>query len=67
MSRLISEHAHVIKHDLEAIHAAYHVADFALEGHNQPDQQRLLPFAEMDLLSQKGLGGIRIPKQFEKQ
>ena len=51
MSRLISEHAHVIKHDLEAIHAAYHVADFALEGHNQPDQQRLLPFAEMDLLS----------------
>ena len=64
MSRLISENIHVIENDLEAIHAAYHVADFALEGRNERDQQRLLPFAEIDLFSQKGLGGIRIPKQF---
>lgn len=64
MSRLISENIHVIENDLEAIHAAYHVADFALEGRNDRDQQRFLPFAEIDLLSQKGLGGIRIPKQF---
>ncbi|WP_291355935.1 SfnB family sulfur acquisition oxidoreductase [Acinetobacter sp. UBA3106] len=64
MSRLISENVHVIENDLEAIHAAYHVADFALEGRNDRDQQRLLPFAEIDLFSQKGLGGIRIPKQF---
>ena len=64
MFRLISENVHVIENDLEAIHAAYHVADFALEGRNERDQQRLLPFAEIDLLSQKGLGGIRIPKQF---
>lgn len=64
MSRLISENVHVIENDLEAIHAAYHVADFALEGRNERDQQRLLPFAEIDLFSQKGLGGIRIPKQF---
>ena len=27
-------------------------------------QQRLLPFAEIDLFSQKGLGGIRIAKQY---
>ncbi|WP_349929407.1 SfnB family sulfur acquisition oxidoreductase [Acinetobacter sp. A1-4-2] len=64
MSRLISENVHVIENDFEAIHAAYHVADFALEGRNERDQQRLLPFAEIDLFSQKGLGGIRIPKQF---
>lgn len=64
MSRLISENVHVIENDLEAIHAAYHVADFALEGRNERDQQRLLPFAEIDLFSQKGLGGIRISKQF---
>lgn len=44
--------------------AAYQVADFALEGRNQRDQQRLLPFAEIDLFSQKGLGGMRIPKQY---
>lgn len=64
MSRLISENVHVIENDLDAIHAAYHVADFALEGRNQRDQQRLLPFAEIDLFSQKGLGGLRIPKQY---
>ncbi|MEJ2899732.1 SfnB family sulfur acquisition oxidoreductase [Acinetobacter sp. NS-4] len=64
MSRLISENVHVIENDLDAFHAAYHVADFALEGRNQRDQQRLLPFAEIDLFSQKGLGGLRIPKQY---
>ena len=64
MSHLISENIHVIENDLEAIHAAYHVADFALEGRNERDQNRLLPFAEIDLFSQKGLGGIRIPKKF---
>ena len=64
MSRLISENVHVIENDLDAIHAAYHVADFALEGRNQRDQQRLLPFAEIDLFSQKGLGGLRIPQQY---
>ncbi|CAB1213729.1 SfnB family sulfur acquisition oxidoreductase [Acinetobacter bouvetii] len=64
MSRLISENVHVIENDLEAIHAAYHVADFALEGRDERDQQRLLPFAEINLFSNKGLGGIRIPKQF---
>ena len=64
MSRLTSEKVHIIENDLDAINAAYQVADFALEGRNQRDQQRLLPFAEIDLFSQKGLGGIRIPKQY---
>lgn len=64
MSRLTSEKVHIIENDLDAINAAYQVADFALEGRNQRDQQRLLPFAEIDLFSQKDLGGMRIPKQY---
>lgn len=64
MSRLTSEKVHIIENDLDAINAAYQVADFALEGRNQRDQQRLLSFAEIDLFSQKGLGGMRIPKQY---
>ena len=64
MSHLISENIHVIENDLDAIQAAYQLADFALEGRNERDQNRLLPFAEIDMFSQKGLGGIRIPKSF---
>ena len=64
MSHLIAKHAHIIEHDHEAIHAAHQVADFALSGRNQRDQNRELPFAEVHLFSQKGLGGIRIPQEF---
>lgn len=64
MSHLISDSVHVVKNDQDAINAAYQVADFALEGRNERDQKRQLPFAEIDLFSQKGLGGIRIPKNF---
>lgn len=64
MSYLIAKHTHVIEHDSEAIYAAYHVADFALSGRNQRDQNRELPFVEVNLFSQKGLGGIRIPREF---
>ncbi len=64
MSRLISKNVYVIENDQDALNAAYQVADIVLEGRNQRDQQRLLPFAEIDLFSQKGLGGIRIPKSF---
>ena len=64
MSNFIAKHTHIIKHDHEAIHAAYHVADFALGGRNQRDQNRELPVAEVDFFSQKGLGGIRIPREF---
>ncbi|PZO91331.1 MAG: SfnB family sulfur acquisition oxidoreductase [Acinetobacter johnsonii] len=56
--------SHVIQNDQDAINAAYHVADFALEGRDQRDQNRQLPFAEVELFSQKGLGGIRIPQTF---
>jgi len=64
MSRLTFEKVHIIKNDHDTINAAYHVADFALEGRNQRDRQRVFPLAEIDLFSQRGLGGIRIPKQY---
>lgn len=49
----------VIQNDQQAINAAYQVADFALEGRNTRDQQRLLPHEQIESFSQKGLGGIR--------
>jgi len=64
MSHTLSKNIHVIQNDQDAINAAYHVADFALEGRDQRDQNRQLPFAEVELFSQKGLGGIRIPQVF---
>lgn len=64
MSHTLSKNIHVIQNDQDAINAAYHVADFALEGRDQRDQNRQLPFAEVELFSQKGLGGIRIPQTF---
>lgn len=64
MSHTLSKNIHVIQNDQDAINAAYHVADFALEGRDQRDQNRQLPFAEIELFSKKGLGGIRIPQSF---
>lgn len=64
MTYLLAQQTHVIEHDHEAIHAAYQVADYALEGRNQRDQARQLPIEEVQLFSEKGLGGIRIPKRF---
>ncbi|WP_113755165.1 SfnB family sulfur acquisition oxidoreductase [Acinetobacter baumannii] len=54
----------VIQNDQQAINAAYQVADFALEGRNTRDQQRLLPQEQIESFSQKGLGGIRIAKKY---
>lgn len=50
--------------DEQAIEAAKQVADFALIERQQRDEQRLLPFDVIDLFSQTGLGGIRIPRQY---
>lgn len=54
----------LILNDQQAINAAYQVADFALEERNKRDQNRILPTEEINQFSQKGLGGIRIPKQY---
>lgn len=64
MSRLISKTVHILENDQDAINAAYQVADFALEGRNFRDQNRQLPFDEIELFSQKGLGGLRIAKKY---
>lgn len=64
MAYINSKNIQIIENDQDAINAAYQVADFALEGRNARDQNRALPFAEVEQFSQKGLGGLRIPKQY---
>jgi len=64
MAYLNSKNIQIIENDQDAINAAYQVADFALEGRNYRDQTQTLPFAEIEQFSQKGLGGLRIPKQY---
>lgn len=64
MAYINSKNIQIIENDQDAINAAYQVADFALEGRNTRDQNRVLPFAEIEQFSQKGLGGLRIPKQY---
>ncbi|WP_288401617.1 SfnB family sulfur acquisition oxidoreductase [uncultured Acinetobacter sp.] len=54
----------LISNDQQAINAAYQLADFALEDRNNRDQNRILPTEQINQFSQKGLGGIRIPKQY---
>lgn len=54
----------LILNDQQTINAAYQVADFALEERNKRDQNRILPTEQINQFSQKGLGGIRIPKQY---
>ncbi|MFG0587672.1 SfnB family sulfur acquisition oxidoreductase [Acinetobacter sp. YQ_14] len=54
----------LISNDQQAINAAYQVADFALEERNIRDQQRILPTEQIIQFSQKGLGGIRVPKEY---
>ncbi|EFF82431.1 sulfur acquisition oxidoreductase, SfnB family [Acinetobacter haemolyticus ATCC 19194] len=54
----------LILNDQQTFNAAYQVADFALEERNKRDQNRILPTEQINQFSQKGLGGIRIPKQY---
>jgi SfnB family sulfur acquisition oxidoreductase len=64
MAYFNSNNIQILENDQDAINAAYQVADFALEGRNFRDQTRSLPFAEIEHFSQKGLGGLRIPKPY---
>ncbi|MGR0304399.1 SfnB family sulfur acquisition oxidoreductase [Acinetobacter beijerinckii] len=61
---VIQAKTQLISNDQQAINAAYQVADFALEDRNDRDQNRILPTEQIIHFSQKGLGGIRIPKQY---
>lgn len=61
---VIQAQVQLISNDQQAINAAYQVADFALEERNIRDQNHILPTEQMIQFSQKGLGGIRIPRQY---
>lgn len=58
------KHAHVIRTDSEAIEIAHDVAAILAEGAAERDRERKLPYAEMDLLSDRGLLAITVPKEF---
>ncbi|WP_417211083.1 SfnB family sulfur acquisition oxidoreductase [Acinetobacter venetianus] len=62
---VIQVQTQLISNDQQAINAAYQVADFALEERNIRDQQRILPSEQIIQFSQKGLGGIRVPKDYD--
>ena len=58
------KHAFVIRSDREAIEVAHDVAAILAEGAAERDRDRKLPYAEMDLLSDRGLLAITVPKEF---
>ena len=56
--------AHIIKSDNEALEIAYQLAQSFKQARIKRDRERLLPFAEIDSLSQSGLWAITVPKRF---
>lgn len=64
LSSLSKRSVHILKNDQQALNAAYQVADEALVNRNIRDQQHILPYEAIEHLSQKGLGGIRIPERY---
>lgn len=56
--------AHIIRSDEEAIAVAHEVAAILAENAAERDRERRLPHAEMDLLSDRGLLAITVPKEF---
>ncbi|MBF7683263.1 SfnB family sulfur acquisition oxidoreductase [Acinetobacter sp. B5B] len=54
----------IIHNDIDAINAAYHIADIALEQRNIRDQHRILPTEIIQTLARKGLTGCRIAKKY---
>lgn len=59
-----SRPAHVIADDAEAIAVARSLAPLFARDARERDQQRLLPFEEVDAFSQSGLWGITIPREY---
>jgi len=56
--------AKVLRNDAEALQAAHELAAVARANASKRDQQRKLPWAEIDLFTRSGLGSISIPKAF---
>ncbi|ANB73678.1 SfnB family sulfur acquisition oxidoreductase [Paraburkholderia phytofirmans] len=53
-----------IADDAEALAAAYTLAAAFAAGAAERDRQRRLPWAELDLWSESGLGGITVPREY---
>ncbi|WDY57808.1 SfnB family sulfur acquisition oxidoreductase [Pseudomonas sp. PSKL.D1] len=56
--------AKVLRTDAEALQAARELADAAREQASRRDQQRKLPWAEIEQFTRSGLGSISVPKAF---
>ncbi|WP_406669562.1 SfnB family sulfur acquisition oxidoreductase [Pseudomonas putida group bacterium ESBL64] len=56
--------AKVLRNDAEALQAARELAKVAREQAARRDQQRKLPWAEIELFTRSGLGSISIPKAY---
>lgn len=55
---------HLIRDDAEALAAARAVAAAYAEGAAARDRERRLPWAEVELFTASGLGGITVPRQY---
>jgi SfnB family sulfur acquisition oxidoreductase len=53
-----------ISDDAEAIAAAHALAEAFAAGASERDRKRLLPWAELDLWSESGLGAITVPREY---
>lgn len=60
----VTEPAHVIKDDAEAITVAERLAEIFVTGAAERDRIRRWPVEELDLFSQSGLWSINVPKEF---
>ena len=56
--------AHVLRTDNEALEAARTLAASALEHAARRDQQRSLPWSQVEAFTRSGLGSISIPREF---
>lgn len=56
--------ARVLRNDAEALKAAHELADIARLQASRRDQQRKLPWPEIEQFTRSGLGSISIPREF---
>lgn len=60
----LSAPATVLRNDAEAISAAYELAAQVRPTAGVRDRERQLPWAEIELFTRSGLGGISVPREF---
>ena len=59
-----SGQAHIIQNDAEALEIAKQFAEQFKKTAVERDTKRILPYTEIDALSQSGLWAITVPKQY---